>query len=121
MGLDGVELVMDLEKEFNASADRVRLTTVGALYEWMRAQVAPDLPAGRCAGELWERYLDVVERSTGMPARASPPRGSVSRPRPELGPGVAPRSPNVRWNCQAIFGRGFAAMVIGRLQLNLMR
>ena len=70
MGLDSVELVMDLETAFNASAtDGVTLTTVGALYDWVRAQVAPDAPTESYAGELWERYLDVVERSTGIPRR----------------------------------------------------
>jgi hypothetical protein len=72
MGLDGVELVMDLETAFNVSMDGVVLTTVGALYDWVRAHNAPDAGTpGRdpFAGELWERYLDVVERSTGIRRR----------------------------------------------------
>ena len=72
MGLDAVELVMDLETAFNVSMDGVTVTTVGALYDWIRAQLPPDatsLVRDYPSGELWERYLDVVERSTGIPRR----------------------------------------------------
>jgi hypothetical protein len=79
VGLDVVELVMDLETAFNVSMDGVTVTTVGALYDWIRAQLPPDsttLVREHPAGELWERYLDVVERSTRIRRRDLRPDAS---------------------------------------------
>ena len=79
MGLDAVELVMDLETAFNVSMDGVTVTTVGALYDWIRNQLPPDsatLVREYPAGKMWERYLDVVERSTRVPRRDLRPDAS---------------------------------------------
>ena len=71
MGLDAVELVMDLAAAFELSEDKgvtdTEAATVGGLYEWVRAQVAPESASGVFAGELSERFLDVVEQSTRIP------------------------------------------------------
>ena len=79
MGLDIVEMVMEVESVFGVEipdAVAERLRTVGDLYDYVRDQVAPGgVPdgAGPYAGELWERYLDVVARETGVPrARLRP-------------------------------------------------
>jgi len=79
MGLDAVELVMDLETAFNVSMDGVTVTTVGALYDRIRNQLPPDsatVVRDFPAGELWERYLDVVQRSTRIPRRDLRPEAS---------------------------------------------
>lgn len=79
MGLDSVKLVMDLWTEFNVSMDGVTLTTVGALYDWIRAGLASDSDAPTrepYAGALWDRYLDVVTRSTGIRRRDLRPDAS---------------------------------------------
>jgi hypothetical protein len=52
--------------------DGVTLTTVGALYDWIRAGFASATEAAsqmQYSGAVWERYLDVVERSTGIRRR----------------------------------------------------
>ena len=67
MGLDAVEMVMELETAFEVSMNGVTVTTVGALYDWILARLTPDTATplrSRYNGELWERYLDVVEGST---------------------------------------------------------
>ena len=79
MGLDAVELVMDLETAFHVSMDGVTVTTVGALYDWIRNQLPPDtvtLVREYPDSEFWERYLDVVERSTRIPRRDLRPEAS---------------------------------------------
>jgi hypothetical protein len=74
MGLDIVELVMDLEKEFALDAREpaidLRGETVGQLYDAIARHREPTRPAnarGPYSGPLWERYLAVVEESTGVP------------------------------------------------------
>ena len=75
MGLDLVELVMEMESTFGIdipNADAERLTTVGLLYDYIATRVSPanvNPGGGPYAGELWERYLDVIERELGV-ARA---------------------------------------------------
>ena len=79
MGLDAVELVMDLETAFNVSMDGVTVTTVGALYDWIRHRLPPDtatLVRAYPDRELWERYLEVVERSTRIPREDLRPEAS---------------------------------------------
>ena len=72
MGLDIVEMVMALEKAFDVrlpEKELGRLRTVGELYDCVVRQLstadAPP-PAGQYEGELWERYLDVIERDMGV-------------------------------------------------------
>lgn len=72
MGLDLTEMVMALEMGFGieiSDADAAQLRTVGQLYDHVRERVAPAAEAaagaGPYAGELWERYLDVIEKETG--------------------------------------------------------
>lgn len=68
MGLDIVEMVMEVEAVFGIEipdADAERLRTVGDLYQYLHSQIAPsEAPSAGWpyAGELWERYLDVIER-----------------------------------------------------------
>jgi hypothetical protein len=71
MGLDIVELVIEVETVFGIqipNEDAKTLETVGLLYDYVGRRVAPSImmpEGGPYAGELWERYLDVVERETG--------------------------------------------------------
>lgn len=75
MGLDLTEMIMALEMRFGieiSDADAAQLRTVGELYDHVRDRVAPAAEAaeaatgaGPYAGELWERYLDVIEKETG--------------------------------------------------------
>lgn len=74
MGLDIVELVMDLEKEFvlesRGSSIDLRGETVGQMYDAIARHRDPTRPSnarGPYSGPLWERYLAVVEESTGVP------------------------------------------------------
>ena len=72
-------LAAELETEFNVSMDGVTLTTVGALYDWIRAGLASDSdapPREPYGGALWDRYLDVVTRSTGIRRRDLRPDAS---------------------------------------------
>jgi hypothetical protein len=72
MGLDVIEMVMEVESAFGIDipdADAARLTTVGALYDYVARQTAPGATVadgGPYSGELWERYLDVLEREIGV-------------------------------------------------------
>jgi len=70
MGLDLVEMVMEVESEFGieiSEADAERLRTVGLLFDYVHARVAPTPGVGvPYAGELWERYLSVLERELGV-------------------------------------------------------
>ena len=80
VGLDLVELVMEMERAFAIEIpdrDAERLRTVGEMYDYVRERVAagPDvelpssLPAGPYEGPLWERFLDVVEKELGTRRR----------------------------------------------------
>jgi hypothetical protein len=77
MGLDIVETIMIVESTFGIDipdADAERLTTVGALYDCIARQLSSThVSGGPYAGELWERYLDVVERKIGVPRSALRP------------------------------------------------
>ena len=72
MGLDILEMVMALEKEFGLrlpDEELTRMRTVGELYDYIGRQIAPGViepQGGPYAGTLWERYLDVVEKDTGV-------------------------------------------------------
>ena len=72
MGLDIVEMVMEVESTFGIEipdADAAQLTTVGALFDYVASRATPSAVrsgAGPYAGALWERYLDVLEREIGV-------------------------------------------------------
>src|SRR6476659_3853075 len=72
MGLDIVEMVMSLEKEFQIrlpEQELGRIRTVGELYDCVVTQLGTDGEPpqdGQYEGKLWERYLDVIERDTGV-------------------------------------------------------
>jgi hypothetical protein len=73
MGLDIVEMVMELEKEFELEMpdDDLRpLRTVGDFYSYLEYRLAETgriTSTGRFDGDLWSRYLEIVERETGVP------------------------------------------------------
>jgi hypothetical protein len=73
MGLDLVEMVMELEKEFELDMpdeDLRPMRTVGDFYLYVERRLADAgrlTATGRFEGELWSRYLAVVERETGVP------------------------------------------------------
>jgi hypothetical protein len=75
MGLDILEMVMALEKEFQVRLPDEELRsirTVGEVYESILRHLPPEqLPSSGTAyeGALWERYLDVIERDTGVDRR----------------------------------------------------
>jgi hypothetical protein len=72
MGLDIVEMVMALEGEFGVKLEDEELRhtqTVGELYDYIGRLVAPDRirsEGGPYEGELWTRYVDLIERETGV-------------------------------------------------------
>ena len=75
MGLDIVELVMEIEQFFAIDipdADAERLRTVGEMYEYLRARVEPDVwpppppNTDPMDDPLWTDLLDVIEKETGV-------------------------------------------------------
>ena len=75
MGLDILEMVMALEKEFQVRLPDEELRairTVGEVYECIVRHLPPDQVPSQgnvYEGALWEGYLDVVERDTGVDRR----------------------------------------------------
>jgi acyl carrier protein len=76
MGLDIVEMVMEVEETFGIEVpnhDAERLRTVGDLYWYVREHV-PNPPTsdaarhdtGVPADEIWERLLDVIQKEAGV-------------------------------------------------------
>jgi acyl carrier protein len=71
LGLDIVEMVIEIETVFGVpipDVDAARLRTVGDLYDYIVARLLPTdvgMGSGPYAGDLWERYLDVLEREIG--------------------------------------------------------
>lgn len=84
MGLDIVELVMQVESVFGIEipdADASKLRTVGDLYDYLVRAVAPEVASpdgGPYDGELWERYLDVVEAESGVVRSRLQPNASFT-------------------------------------------
>ena len=75
MGLDIVELIMEVEQEFGLDGWEFSLSegTVEGLFKCVLDALPPDerqSGAEPFTGPLWERYLDVVARELGVP-RAS--------------------------------------------------
>ena len=70
MGLDIVEMVIEVETSFGISIsdqDASHLRTVGDLYQCVVAAVDPaDESAKSYQGALWERYLNVLEQEIGV-------------------------------------------------------
>ena len=73
MGLDIVETFIAVETEFGIElpdAVAPRLETVGALFEYVLAQVSPEQlnpeDGQLYAGPLWDRYLALLARETGV-------------------------------------------------------
>ena len=85
MGLDIVELVMALEEEFGLQlpdAELKRTRMVGELYDYIGRQLAPELimpDGGPYEGALWQRYLDVIEKDTGVDRDRLRPSASFVR------------------------------------------
>ena len=76
MGLDLVEMVMDVEQDFDIQipdSDAAELRTLGALYHYVRTRarglpIMPELPAADGvprADPVSQRLVDIVERTTG--------------------------------------------------------
>ncbi len=69
MGLDIVEMVIDVEAEFGVELPDAELATARTVAEFYRVLVG-HLPARQrplsavCRGPTWERFLDVVAEST---------------------------------------------------------
>ena len=58
MGLEVIEMVMELEKAFNVSLAIDELTTVGALFDRIRSQLPPEtymLVRDEPLKQWWER------------------------------------------------------------------
>src|SRR5262249_454609 len=94
MGLDFVEMIMEIESEFGIDfdCDAERSRSVGGLFDCLRdriANVGDRSTANPYGGPVWERYLDVVERELGIDrARLVPACGSST-------PWVSPRPTDV--------------------------
>ena len=72
MGLDLVELIMEVERTFDvtiSNAQAEQSVTVGQLYDVVRAQIVERNPtvAPGYTGPQWERYLTLVEHELGVP------------------------------------------------------
>jgi acyl carrier protein len=75
MGLDIVEMVMEVERAFGiqiADADAGKLRTVGDLHAYIRDHV----PGAAEDRELWERLVDVIHRESGAPRERIRPESS---------------------------------------------
>jgi acyl carrier protein len=77
MGLDLVEMVMDVEQDFDIQipdSDAAELRTLGALYYYVRTHaprltIKPEIRATDGvprADPVWQRLVDIVERTTGQ-------------------------------------------------------
>jgi acyl carrier protein len=79
MGLDLVEMVLELEAEFDVTLPQSELekaTTVGGLFRVIVDALPPatrPADAPTFSGTLWERYLTVVAQQLGVPRRALRP------------------------------------------------
>jgi hypothetical protein len=82
MGLDIAEMVMALERDFHLrlpEEELARIQTVGELYDCLVRQLgigAAPSESSPYEGEVWERYLDVIERDTGVDRRRLKPTAS---------------------------------------------
>jgi len=82
MGLDIAEMVMALERDFQVrlpEEELARIRTVGELYDCVVQQLGiAGVPSqrGPYEGEVWKRYLDVIERETGADRRRLKPTAS---------------------------------------------
>jgi hypothetical protein len=70
MGIEVIELVMNLETEFGVPLGEPQsndLATVGSLFDFVVARVRPSRIGARgpYSGPLWERYLDILAPTTG--------------------------------------------------------
>jgi acyl carrier protein len=75
MGLDILEMVMEVERVFEfeiPNEDAGKLRTVGDLYSYFRDHV----PGAAEDPELWERLVDVVHRESGAPRERIRPESS---------------------------------------------
>jgi hypothetical protein len=103
MGLDIVEMVMALENAFQVrlpEEELARIRTVGELYDCVVRQLGTDGAPSQgelYQGDVWERYLDVIESETGADRRRLQPSASfvydlglywraMARGRPRLSP-----------------------------------
>lgn len=72
MGLDFVELIMEIEHTFDVTisdAQAGQSVTVGQLYDVIRAQIVvrdPTIPPGY-TGPPWELYLTIIAEELGVP------------------------------------------------------
>ena len=85
MGLGVVEMVMALEEEFDLDMpdEELRpLRTVGDIFLYLEHRLATAgriAATGRCEGDLWTRYLDIVESETGVPRERLRPEAEFYR------------------------------------------
>lgn len=84
MGFETIELAMQIEKTFDVdltealSAD---LLTVGSLFDFiMRQRATSDSRTGRGPyyGQLWEKYLAIIEEGTPLASFAPLVRGRLT-------------------------------------------
>lgn len=70
MGVDTVELFMEIETTFGvhlADSNARNITTIGALFDVIVELTGSEIAqseADRYSGELWERYLALIEQRT---------------------------------------------------------
>lgn len=80
MGLDSVELVMAIEKEFGIEipdSDAGSMYTVGDVYEWLKVRVAT---SNRDTDEeVWNRLVQVFVRQTNARPDEIRPEASITR------------------------------------------
>ena len=85
MGLETIELAMQIEKTFDVDltdALPVDLLTVGSLFDFITRQRSPTDARPGCGpyyGQLWEKYLEIIEE--GVPLADFAPFAPFARSR----------------------------------------
>jgi acyl carrier protein len=70
MGLDYVELVMEVQTEFGvniADSDATKITTVGAFFDVIVELLGTEPSDERYSGAIWDRYVALIQQRTDMP------------------------------------------------------
>ena len=97
MGLDTVEIVMNVEDAFSVTIpddDAARIQTVGELYEFVVSKLASQSVRSRVGGCASARRFREIRRD--LQAEFALSRGAI-RPSARIGDLIPPGSPRVRW------------------------
>jgi hypothetical protein len=82
MGLDRVELVMEIQTTFGvnvADSNATDIRTVGDLFDVIVELTATEPGVDRYSGELWNRYLVVIQQFTDLPCERLVPSARLEQ------------------------------------------